>query len=106
MPLPPKPGPVAAPLTPPLPPVSGPVATVTVTGDVKILHVKPPIIVRDFATAIGVKPFRLISELMEMGIFGSLNQAIDEVVAGKVAEKHGFMLEVKHRGETAPAAPV
>jgi translation initiation factor IF-2 len=104
--LPPKPGPVAAPLTPPLPPVSGPVATVVVNGDIKILHVKPPIIVRDFATAIGVKPFRLISELMEMGIFGSLNQAIDETIAGKVAEKHGFLLEVKHRGETAPVAPV
>jgi len=104
--MPPKPGPVAAPLTPPLPPVAGPVATVTVAGDIKILHVKPPIIVRDFATAIGVKPFRLISELMEMGIFGSLNQAIDETIAGKVAEKHGFILEVKHRGETAPAAPV
>jgi len=104
--MPPKPGPVAAPLTPPLPPVSGPVATVVVNGDIKILHVKPPIIVRDFATAIGVKPFRLISELMEMGIFGSLNQAIDEAIAAKVAEKHGFLLEVKHRGETAPVAPV
>ena len=104
--MPPKPGPVAAPLTPPLPPVAGPVATVVVNGDIKILHVKPPIIVRDFATAIGVKPFRLISELMEMGIFGSLNQAIDETIAGKVAEKHGFLLEVKHRGETAPVAPV
>jgi translation initiation factor IF-2 len=43
---------------------------------------------------------------MEMGIFGSLNQAIDETIAGKVAEKHGFLLEVKHRGETAPVAPV
>ncbi len=100
-----RPGPVAAPLPPPLPPSAGPVATVTVSGDVKILHVKPPIIVRDFAVAIGVKPFRLISELMEMGIFSSLNQAIDEAVASKVAEKHGFLLEVKHRGEAAPAAP-
>ncbi len=105
--MPPKPGPVAAPSTPPLPPsAAGPVATVTISGDVKILHVKPPIIVRDFATAIGVKPFRLISELMEMGIFGSLNQAIDEAVATKLAEKHGFMLEVKHRGDVAPVVPV
>jgi translation initiation factor IF-2 len=104
--MPPKPGPVAAPMPPPIPVAPGPVATVTVSGDVKILHVKPPIIVRDFATAIGVKPFRLISELMEMGIFGSLNQAIDETIAGKVAEKHGFLLEVKHRGETAPVVPV
>ena len=105
--MPPKPGPVAAPVTPPLPPsAASTTVTVTVAGDVKILHVKPPIIVRDFATAIGVKPFRLISELMDMGIFGSLNQAIDEAVATKLAEKHGFLLEVKHRGDVAPVVPV
>ncbi|HLP10230.1 MAG TPA: translation initiation factor IF-2, partial [Opitutaceae bacterium] len=105
--VPPKPGPVAAPVPPPIP-TAAPAAssaTVTVSGDIKILHVKPPIIVRDFAIAIGVKPFRLISELMEMGIFGSLNQAIEESVAMKVAEKHGFLLEVKHRGDAAPVAP-
>ncbi|MEC8190747.1 MAG: translation initiation factor IF-2 N-terminal domain-containing protein, partial [Verrucomicrobiota bacterium] len=38
-----------------------------------ILHVKPPIVVRDFAVEIGLKPFKLISELMEMGIFASMN---------------------------------
>ena len=80
-----------------------PAQTVTITteGDIKIIHLKPPIIVRDFATALSMKPFKLISELMEMGIFSSMNQAIDESVAVKVAAKHGFMLEIKHRGEAA-----
>jgi translation initiation factor IF-2 len=76
-------------------------ATITTEGDVKVIHLKPPIIVRDFATALGMKPFKLISELMEMGIFSSMNQAIDEPVAVKVASKHGFTLEIKHRGEAA-----
>ena len=76
-------------------------ATITTEGDVKVIHLKPPIIVRDFATALGMKPFKLISELMEMGIFSSMNQAIDEPVAVKVAAKHGFTLEIKHRGEAA-----
>lgn len=74
-------------------------ATVTEEGGVKIIHLKPPIIVRDFATTLGMKPFKLISELMEAGIFASINQSIDEQVAAKVAEKHGFLLEIKHRGE-------
>ena len=80
-----------------------PAQTVTITteGDVKVIHLKPPIIVRDFATALSMKPFKLISELMEMGLFSSMNQAIDEAVAVKVAAKHGFMLEIKHRGEAA-----
>ena len=84
-------------------PVTPPAQTATITteGDIKVIHLKPPIIVRDFATALGMKPFKLISELMEMGIFASMNQAIEEPVAVKVAEKHGFMLEIKHRGEAA-----
>ncbi len=127
---PPIPPPLAAPLSapPPLPPplsaprpvpamplhVSAPAAVpaipastvstapiVTIEGDVKVIHIKPPIVVRDFATALGLKPFKLISELMEMGIFASMNQNIEESVAIKVGEKHGFLLEIKHRGDAA-----
>jgi len=98
------PSPVASPAkSPPLAPPTPTTATsVTITeeGGVKIIHLKPPIIVRDFAVALGLKPFKLISELMEMSIFASMNQSIDEVVATKVAEKHGFLLDIKHRGET------
>ena len=50
-------------------------------GKLKKIHVKPPIVVRDFAGEIGLKPFKLISELMEMGIFASMNQTIEESVA-------------------------
>jgi translation initiation factor IF-2 len=78
--------------------------TVTEEGGVKIIHLKPPIIVRDFAVALGLKPFKLISELMEMSIFASMNQSIDEAVATKLAEKHGFLLDIKHRGEAAAPA--
>lgn len=68
-------------------------------GNVRMVTVKPPIVVKEFAVEIGLKPFKLISELMEMGIFSSMNQVIDEEVAIRLAEKHGFLLEVKHRGE-------
>ncbi|MET0262510.1 MAG: translation initiation factor IF-2 [Rariglobus sp.] len=96
---------VSAPGNPAMP-ATPPAQTVTITteGDIKVIHIKPPIIVRDFATALGLKPFKLISELMEMGIFASMNQAIDEPVAIKVGEKHGFVLEIKHRGEAAQQA--
>ncbi len=90
------------PLAPPTPAAAATTSvTITEEGGVKIIHLKPPIIVRDFAVALGLKPFKLISELMEMSIFASMNQSIDEVVATKVAEKHGFLLDIKHRGETA-----
>ena len=70
-------------------------------SEIKKIHVKPPIVVRDFAGEIGLKPFKLISELMEMGIFASMNQSIEESVAVKLAARHGCELEIHHRGEQA-----
>ena len=69
-------------------------------GEKRVIRAKPPIVVRDFATEIGLKPFKLISELMEMGIFASMNQTIDEAIAEQIAKNHGFTLEIHHRGET------
>ena len=72
---------------------------------VKVIHVKPPIVVRDFAVQLGLKPFKLISELMEIGIFASMNQTIEESVAIDLAKRHGLTLEVHHRGEGQPEKP-
>lgn len=99
----PKPPAAAAapqPFVPPAQPAV-PVATYTQQGDIRIIHMKPPVVVRDFAAALGVKPFKLISELMEMGIFASMTQSLEEPIASKVAENHGFVLEIKHRGDAS-----
>ena len=69
-------------------------------SDIRVLKVKPPIVVRDFATLINIKPFKLISELMELGIFASMNQTIEEHIAEDLASKYGYLLEVKHRGDS------
>ncbi len=74
---------------------------ITIQGDVKTLHLKPPIVVRDFAVALGLKPFKLISELNQLVGFAAMNSNIEESVAQKVAEKYGFVLEIKHRGDAA-----
>ncbi|HKJ91059.1 MAG TPA: translation initiation factor IF-2 N-terminal domain-containing protein, partial [Oceanipulchritudo sp.] len=67
-------------------------------GGLKPLQVRSPIVVRDFARQIGRKPFQLISELMEMSIFASMNSSIEEEVAERLARTHGYALEVRHRG--------
>ncbi len=114
--LPPPAAPRPSPMAPPATPAKGPVtptaaaaptaaAPVVVEGELRTVQVKPPIIVREFAAVLDLKPFKLISELMEQGIFASMNQTIDEAVAIALAEKHNIILEVKHRGESqAPAA--
>lgn len=74
--------------------------------NLKPLLVKSPIVVRDFALQIGKKPFQLISELMELGIFASMNTAVEEEIAARIAANHGYVLEVRHRGEGAQGAGV
>ena len=71
------------------------------SSDSKTLLIKPPIVVREFAVLIGLKPFQLISELMEMGIFASMNQSIEEDIAQQIALGKGFELDIRHRGEKA-----
>ncbi|MFI5356842.1 MAG: translation initiation factor IF-2 [Opitutales bacterium] len=92
--------PVSSPAPVVQPSAAAPAAPV-LAGDVKLIQIKPPIIVRDFAAALGMKPFKLISELNQAGGFASMNSTIEESIAVKVAEKHGFMLEIKHRGDAA-----
>ncbi|MDE0819564.1 MAG: translation initiation factor IF-2 [Opitutales bacterium] len=103
-----KPAPAGAaprPAAPDLPSESEVVAEPRTAEDgSKIIELKPPIVVRDFAVQLGMKPFKLISELMKMDIFGSMNQVLEEPVAQLIAEKHGFQLDIRHRGEKADPA--
>jgi translation initiation factor IF-2 len=85
---------------PPTLPVTAVGAEPESDGGGKIIQVKPPIIVRDFATMLGLKPFRLISELMEMNIFASMNQAVEEEVATRLARRHGKKPEPPPEDET------
>ncbi|MFC5457493.1 translation initiation factor IF-2 [Prosthecobacter fluviatilis] len=62
------------------------------TGE-KIIHLKPPVLVKDLAEKMGIKTFRIISDLIPFKIFGNADKAIDIEVAEKICEKHGFKLE-------------
>ncbi len=59
----------------------------------KVIHIKGHIVVREFAEQLGMRPNQLISELMSMNVFVSINQRLDIKVAQQIAEKHGFTLE-------------
>jgi translation initiation factor IF-2 len=64
----------------------------------KIIHIKPPIIVKDLASQLGVKNFQLIKELMDdFKIFVNQNMTVEPEVATKVCENHGFVFEMERR---------
>ena len=63
-----------------------------------IIHIKPPIIVKDLATHLGVKNFQLIKELMDdFNIFANPNLTVEPEVATKICDKHGFVFEMERR---------
>ncbi|HEV7869066.1 MAG TPA: translation initiation factor IF-2 [Chthoniobacteraceae bacterium] len=65
----------------------------------KIIHLKPPFSVKDLANAMGIKPFQVISDLMEQNIFASINQSIETEIASRICTKHGFVFEKEKRKE-------
>jgi translation initiation factor IF-2 len=65
------------------------------TGE--IITIKPPIVVRDLANALKQKPFIIIGDLMKLGVFATVNQAIDEKIARQICAKYGFRFEVEKR---------
>ena len=66
--------------------------------DAKIIHIKPPIIVKELATQLGLKNHQLIKELMDdFNIFANPNQTVEPDVATKICEKHGFVFEMERR---------
>ena len=75
----------------------GEVETETEDGR-KIIHIKPPIIVKDLAAQLGVKNFQLIKELMDdFNIFANPNLTVEPEVATKICDKHGFAFEMERR---------
>src|SRR5207253_2294406 len=67
----------------------------------KVIHIKPPIIVKQLAVELGLKPHQLIAELMSFNIFANVNQTIEPDIAAKIAENHGFVLEKERREKGA-----
>jgi translation initiation factor IF-2 len=79
-----------------VPPVAPAVEEAPADGR-KVIHIKPPIIVKELAAQLELKPFQLIADLMELNIFAAINQAIEPDVAAKVCEKHGAIFEREKR---------
>ncbi len=100
----------APPAPPPAPPAPAPAAAPAAEGAppvaLKSLAVKFPVTVREFAEGLGQKPNIILKKLMEMGLFCSLNQFLDEGPAQAIAREYGFEIKAPVRGpaETPPGA--
>ncbi|HTX21969.1 MAG TPA: translation initiation factor IF-2 [Candidatus Aquilonibacter sp.] len=78
------------PATPPQPKFVAP-------EDGEVIVIKPPIVVRELAAQLKQKPFIIIGDLMRLGVFATVNQAIDEKIAQQLCAKYGFRFELEKR---------
>ncbi len=96
----PQPAPAPKPVTPA--PAPEPAAE-----DGKVMNIKAPISVADLATQMGMKPFKLIAELLPMGVFANPGTTLDSDQVAALCEKHGFTYERVRREKGAGVkAPV
>ncbi len=99
-----QPAPAAAPAQPEMPKMEAPAP---VTPDGKILNIKAPISVADLAALMSLKPFKLIAELLPMGVFANPATVLDSDQVAALCEKHGFTFErVKREKGAGVKAPV
>jgi len=77
-------------------------------ADAQVISIKPPIVVRELAEQLKQKPFKIIADLMEIGVFANVNQSIEEAIAQRICAKYGFKFEVekRERGSGLVHAPI
>ena len=94
------PEPVAAPAPAPEPAVEA-------ADEGATLNIKAPISVADLAAHMGLKPFKLIAELLPMGVFANPSTTLDSDQVAALCEKHGITYERQKREKGAGVkAPV
>ena len=89
----------------PVAPVAAPVAAPEVTND-RVLSVRGPVMVKELADMLGLRPNRLIADLMQINVLASINQRVDIELANRIASKYGYSVEIERARRSTERKPV
>ena len=89
---------------PPVAPVMAS-AEASLPGADKLLSLRGPVLVRELAEMMGLRPNKLIADLMQHNILASINQRVDYDMAGKIAEKYGYKVELERAKRSSERKP-
>ncbi|MBR4170947.1 MAG: translation initiation factor IF-2 [Kiritimatiellae bacterium] len=64
------------------------------------------ILVKDLAEKLGVRPNRLIADLMKLHVLVSINQHVEMNIAQTIAESYGFKVEIERQKRQTERRPV
>jgi translation initiation factor IF-2 len=57
----------------------------------KTVYLLDPMVVKDLAGVLGLKPFQVVADIMELKLFKGPNDMVNFDTASTVARKHGFV---------------
>jgi translation initiation factor IF-2 len=63
----------------------------------RVIHIKPPIMIKELAAQMEVPAFKLIKDLMGMQIFANINQSVEPEIASKLCDMYGLLFEREKR---------
>lgn len=94
-------------VSPPPPPLRrpGPAAPAPVEAE-RVIQLRGATIVKDLAELIGLRPNRVIADLMHLNVLASINQRVELDVATKIAEKYGYKVEIERQKRSTERKPI
>ena len=76
----------------------------TVSPD-RIITLRGAVVIKELAERMGLRPNRLIADLMQMNMLVSINERIEIEVATKLTDKYGFVIEVERQKRSSERKP-
>jgi len=77
----------------------------TVSPD-RIITLRGAVVIKDLAERMGLRPNRLIADLMQMNMLVSINERIEIDVATKLTDKYGFKIEIERQKRSSERKPL
>ena len=84
-------------------PSAGP-AEKTISPD-RIITLRGAVVIKELAERMGLRPNRLIADLMQMNMLVSINERIELDIATKLTDKYGFKIEVERQKRSSERKP-
>ena len=87
-------------------PVVPPKPTISLSVSTREISIRGAVVVKELALKLGIRPNRLIADLMGLKVLASINQRVEPDVATKVAQKYGYKVNIEHARDAANKKPV
>lgn len=72
----------------------------------RVLIVRGAVMVKELAEMLGLRPNRLIADLMQLNVLASINQRVEIDLASRIAAKYGYTVELERARRSTERKPV